>query len=74
MRFVRFGNGLCSKDAFLIGERYEDQRDKAFQAAITASSERALGGAVNVISGQNRAVQVREESVQIVCSQELIAG
>lgn len=48
---------LLKQDAFLIGRRLEDEEDYAPRATITASSETADGPAVNVISGQNRAMQ-----------------
>ena len=48
---------LLQQDVFLIGRHLQDAADLAPQATITASSETTEGPAVNVISGQNRAMQ-----------------
>ncbi len=48
---------LLRQDAFLIGRRLHDDADLAQSATITASSEEQDGPAVNVLSGQNRAMQ-----------------
>lgn len=47
---------LLKDDAYLVGIRNEDTTDGARSARITASSEQAGFGAVNVISGQTRSV------------------
>ena len=47
---------LLRDGCYLIGVRNEDDRDLARRATVTASSEQRGGEAVNVISGQTRAV------------------
>ena len=48
---------LLGQDAFLIGQLLHDDTDLALRAIITASSETKDGPAMNVVSGQNRAMQ-----------------
>ena len=48
---------LLQQDVFLIGRHLQDAKDLAPKATITASSETVAGLAVNVISGQNRAME-----------------
>lgn len=47
---------LLRDDAYLVGIHNKDPEDIAQKARITASSEQAQGKAVNIISGQTRAV------------------
>ena len=47
---------LLRDDQFVLGERNTDPHDRARAAAISADSARAEGDALNVISGQTRAV------------------
>jgi hypothetical protein len=52
---------LLRDDAFIIGSYNEDPRDHALHASITASSQQQNGSAVNVISGQSRAVVTSDQ-------------
>ncbi len=47
---------LLRDDAYLVGIQNADPCDLAYQASITATSEQEEGSAVNVITGQSRAV------------------
>lgn len=47
---------LLRDDVFLIGRDNQDKEDLAQKATLTASSEQLEGKAINVISGQTRAV------------------
>ena len=47
---------LLRADAYLIGRVNEDSTDIARDAAVSASSQQPEGAAVNVVSGQTRAV------------------
>ncbi|MBI2479379.1 MAG: FAD-dependent oxidoreductase [Planctomycetia bacterium] len=53
---VRIQQQLLRDDAYLIGRRNEDEHDIAKLARVTASSELLGGEAVNVVTGQTRAV------------------
>lgn len=47
---------LLHDDCFLIGVLNRDENDRARSAQVSASSEQPAGAAVNVLSGQTRAV------------------
>ena len=47
---------LLRDDAYLIGKLNSDPLDLALKSTVTASSEQAVGKAINIISGQTRSL------------------
>lgn len=67
---ARLQQMLLRQDVFLIGRTLSDELDLAPAAIITASSETADGPAINVVSGQNRAMAEHRG----VRAERLVAG